>query len=119
MKKARLNGTVIILTKEALILTKEEVILILEVDFMVIVSDVVKRDRSFECKSFESGKNNRNILTQEDIENIPSGPNAGENIMVRRTLCNKGSDEETILRRSLFKTRCKMPRKCCKVIIDS
>ena len=44
MKKARPNGKVVILTEEALILTKEEVILILEVDFMVIISDVVKRD---------------------------------------------------------------------------
>ena len=34
----------VILTKEALILIEEEVILILEVDFMVIVSDVVKRN---------------------------------------------------------------------------
>ena len=40
-------------------------------------------------------------------------------MMVRRTLCKKGSDEEPILRRSLFKTRCKMAGKCCKVIIDS
>ena len=35
---------VLFLTKEALILLEEEVILILEVDFMVVVSDVVKRD---------------------------------------------------------------------------
>ena len=39
--------------------------------------------------------------------------------MVRRTLCSKGSDEELVLRRSLFKIRCKMAGKCCKVIIDS
>ena len=38
--------------------------------------------------------------------------------MVRRILCNKGSDEEHVLR-SLFKTRCKMVGKCCKVIIGS
>ena len=44
MKKARLNGKVVILTEEALILTGEEVILILEVDFMVIVLDVEKKD---------------------------------------------------------------------------
>ena len=43
MTKARPNGKVVILTKEALILTKEEVILILEVDFMVIVLDVKKK----------------------------------------------------------------------------
>ena len=48
-----------------------------------------------------------------------SGPKAGENLMVRRILCNKGSDEVPILRRILFKTRCKMARQCCKVIIDS
>ena len=58
-------------------------------------------------------------MIQEDIESSPSGPKVGENLMVRRTLCNKGSDEEPILRRSLFKTRCKMTGKCCKVIIDS
>ena len=44
MKKERPNGKVVMLTEEALILTEEEVIPILEVDFMVIVSDVVKRD---------------------------------------------------------------------------
>ena len=58
-------------------------------------------------------------MIQEDIESSPSGPEAGKNLMVRRTLCNKGSDEEPIFRRSLFKTRCKMVGKCCKVIIDN
>ena len=58
-------------------------------------------------------------MIQEDIESSPSGPEAGENLRVRRTLCYKGSDEKLFLRRSLFKTRCKMARKCCKVIIDS
>ena len=58
-------------------------------------------------------------MIQEDIESSPSGLEVGENIMVRKTLSNKGSDEEPNLRRSLFKTRCKMVGKCCKVIIDS
>ena len=58
-------------------------------------------------------------MIQEDIKRSPSGPEAGENLMVRRTLCNKGNDEEPVLRRSLFKTRCKMAGKCYKVIIDS
>ena len=58
-------------------------------------------------------------MIQEDIEISPSGLEARENLMVRRTLCNKGGDEEPILRRSLFKTKCKMARKCCKVIINS
>ena len=58
-------------------------------------------------------------MIQEDIKSSPSGPEARENLMVRRTLCNKGSDEEPVLRRSLFKTRCKMAEKCYKVIIDS
>ena len=56
-------------------------------------------------------------MIQEDIESSPSGPEVGESLMVRRTLCNKGGDEEPILR--LFKTRCKMAGKYCKVIIDS
>ena len=58
-------------------------------------------------------------MIQKDIESSASGSEARENLMVRRTLCNKGSDEEPSLRRSLFKTRCKMAGKCCKVIIDS
>ena len=44
---------------------------------------------------------------------------ARENFMVRINLCTERVDEESILRRSLFKTRCKMERKCCKVIINS
>ena len=44
MTKERSNGKVLILIEEALVLTEEEVILILDVDFMVIVSDVVKRE---------------------------------------------------------------------------
>ena len=58
-------------------------------------------------------------MIQEDIECSPSAPRARVNLMVRRTLCNKGSDEEPILRRSLLKTRSKMNGNCCKVIIDS
>ena len=42
--KARSSGEVVILSEEVLVLTKEEVVLILEVDFMVIISDVVNRD---------------------------------------------------------------------------
>ena len=59
-------------------------------------------------------------MIQGDDEGSPSGPKAGENMMVRRTLCNKGShEEEPILRRNHFKTRCKMAGKYCKVIINS
>ena len=58
-------------------------------------------------------------MIQGETKGSPSGPKAGENLMVRRTLWNKGSDEEPVLRRSLFKTRCKIAGKCCKVIIDS
>ena len=43
MTKARPNVKVVISSEEALLLTGEEVILILEVDFMVIVLDVVKK----------------------------------------------------------------------------
>jgi len=58
-------------------------------------------------------------MIQGDDEGSPSGTEAGENLMVRITLCKNESDEEPILRRSIFKTRCKMARKCCKVIIDN
>ena len=47
-------------------------------------------------------------MFQGDTKGSPSGPEAGENLMVRRNLFNKRSDEEPILRRSLFKTRCEM-----------
>ena len=43
MIKARPSGKVVILTNEVLVLTEEEVILILEVVFIAIVLDVVKR----------------------------------------------------------------------------
>ena len=58
-------------------------------------------------------------MIQEDNGNSPSAREARENLMVRRTLCNEASDEEPVLRRGFFKTRCKMNGKCCKVIIDS
>ena len=43
MIETRLNGKVVIHTKEVLIIIEEEVILIIEVVFMVIVSDMVKK----------------------------------------------------------------------------
>ena len=44
MTKERPSGKEVIITEEVLVLIEEEVILILEVVFMVIVSDVVKRE---------------------------------------------------------------------------
>ena len=58
-------------------------------------------------------------MIQGDDEGSPSRLEDRENMMVRRTLCNKESDKEPNLRRSIFKTRCKMVGKCCKVIIGS
>lgn len=46
-------------------------------------------------------------------------PEAGENLMVRRTLCSKKVDKEPIVRRIIFKTRCQVLDKCYKVIIDT
>ena len=94
MTKVRPNGKVVILTEEVLDLIEEEVIPILEVDFMVIISDVVKRD--IDLLNLDLPKVGRIIkkkLIHEDIENSPSGPKAQENLMVKRTLRNKGSDE--------------------------
>lgn len=58
-------------------------------------------------------------MIQGDLEGTPSAPKARENMMVRRIFCNNIIDEELVLRISLFKTRCKMARKCYNVIIDS
>ena len=44
-------------------------------------------------------------MIQGDTEGSPSGPKARENLMVRRTLCNKGSDEEPILKRIFFQDK--------------
>ena len=44
MTETRLSGKVVVLTKEVLDLTEEKVILILEVDFVGIFLDVVKKD---------------------------------------------------------------------------
>ena len=43
MTKPRLSGKVVVHNKEVLYLTEEEVILVVEVAFMVIVLDVVKK----------------------------------------------------------------------------
>ena len=42
-----------------------------------------------------------------------------ENLMLGRILWNEEADEEPILRRSLFKTICKIIGKYCKIIINS
>ena len=60
----------------------------------------------FHGRSSECGQGNINVVIQGDDEGSPSGLEARENLMVIRTLCNKGSGEEPILRRSIFKTRC-------------
>ena len=39
--------------------------------------------------------------------------------MVRRNLWNKKVNEEHFMRKIIFKRRCKIEGKCCKVIIDS
>ena len=48
----------------------------------------------------------------------PSGVEARENLVVRRILCSERVDEEPVLRRSLFKTRCKMAGNFQKLIIN-
>ena len=41
-------------------------------------------------------------MIQEDIESSLSGPKFEKKLMVRRTICNKGSDEEPILKKEVF-----------------
>ena len=75
--KERLSRKVLIPTEEVLVLTEEEVILILEVVFMVIVLDVVKKDIDLlNVDLLEVGRINRNIVIQEDIESSLSEPEA-------------------------------------------
>ena len=58
-------------------------------------------------------------MIQGESDNPHCNPEAGENLMIRRTLCSEKLDEEPAVRRSIFKTRCKVVDKCCKMIIDS
>ena len=58
-------------------------------------------------------------MRQGELEGSRFGSKIRENLMVMRALCHKTIGEEVILRRSLFKTRCKMTIKYCKVIVDS
>lgn len=58
-------------------------------------------------------------MIQGESDQPHCDPKGGENLMVRRTLCSKKVDKEPILERSIFRTRCKVLDKCCKVIIDS
>ena len=57
-------------------------------------------------------------MLQGELEGSPCGSEIRENLMAMTSFCNKTIGEEVILRRSLFKTRCKMAGKCCKVIVD-
>lgn len=59
--------------------------------------------RSFELKkSSKSKSSNRNFVVQGESEDPMSGPEAGANLMVRRTLCSKEANNEPILRRSIL-----------------
>ena len=58
-------------------------------------------------------------MIQGEYEKLQCDPEGGENLMAKRTLCSKKVGKEPILRRSIFKTRCKVAEKCYKVIIDN
>ena len=59
-------------------------------------------------------------MIQVEFVHPQGDPEVGENLMVKRNFCiEKIEDREPIHRRSLFKTKCKIARKCCKVIIDN
>ena len=77
-----------------------------------------KGHRSFQCKSY--GENiGRNDVIQGESKQPQCNPKARENLMIRRTLCSKEVSKELVMRRSIFKTRCKIVEKCYKMIIDS
>ena len=46
-------------------------------------------------------------------------PKAREILMIRRTFCSKEVSKESILRRSIFKTRYNIFDKFCKMMIDN
>lgn len=77
--------------------------------------------RAFQC-TFSSKKMRsirKNVLIQEEDFDPPNEHEKEVNLLIRRTLWNEELNEEPILRKSLFKTRCKIEGKCYKVIIDS
>lgn len=79
--------------------------------------------RAFECTDGNSrkklGNSSRNALVQEDLPDSMNRLENGENLMIRRALWNEETDENPVMRKSLFKTRYKIAGKCCKEIIDS
>lgn len=50
---------------------------------------------------------------------LPLDSEVGENLMFRRTLIREPMKEEPSQRRALFRVKCKVQNKVCKVIIDS
>ena len=68
MRKIGSSGKVVVHTEEVMVLTEEEVILILEVVSVVIVLDVVKKDKSFEYRSSKSRKGKKNVVIKGDDE---------------------------------------------------
>ena len=75
--------------------------------------------RAFDCTNFRKnirGGSKKNLACEEFFE-THNGPKNGDNLILRRISLIE-VDEELVLR-SFFKTKCKITRKCCKVIIDS
>ena len=60
----------------------------------------------------ESSNNNKHF-------EVPLESKEGENLMIRRTLIKEQIKEEPSQRRALFRIRCKIMGKVCRVIIDS
>ena len=74
--------------------------------------------RSFECKSYDENVF-RNVVIQGESKKPQCDHEFGENLMIRRTLCSKEVSKEPILRRSIFKIRCKISDKCYKMNLNN
>ena len=58
-------------------------------------------------------------MIQGEFKQPQYDPEAAKKLMIRRTLCSKEVSKEPILRRNIFKTRCKTFVKWFKMIINN
>ena len=99
-----------LVTLGTMIMEKEKRDLGLEVLVTNVEKEIELLNNNFGKKT---GGNSRNTLACKEVDEASNEIENGENLMVRRVLWNEGIDDKLILRRTLFKTRCKIVGKCC------
>ena len=79
---------------------------------------------SWDCPKGAEIQGNVQSAQVEDEQEVPDDHvevlEAGEALLMRRTLLNPSKElHELVQRKNLFRTMCKSQGKCCKLIIDN